>query len=105
MSSSLSEWSRRIEASVWHRGRKEDPGRLLSATTIVKPRVSLDPAAIAAVAAAAVRGGLDLAKDDENLTEQTFCPMIPRVEAVMSALERVERRQTSGSFMPSMSLH
>ena len=68
MPSSLSEWSRRIEASVWHRGRMKDPGRLLSPLvgTIVKPRVGLDPAAIAAVAAAAVRGGLALAKDDET---------------------------------------
>ena len=52
----------------------KDPGRLLSPLvgTIVKPRVGLDPAAIAAVDAAAVRGGLDLAKDDENLTDRPF---------------------------------
>jgi hypothetical protein len=48
--------------------------------TIVKPKVGLDPAATAAVAAAAVRGGLDLVKDDETLTNQSFCPFggLPR---------------------------
>ena len=52
--------------------------------TIVKPKVGLDPAGTAAVAAAAVRGGLDLVKDDETLTDQSFCPLIPRLEAVMA---------------------
>ena len=56
--------------------------------TIVKPKVGLDPAGTAEVAAAAVRGGLDLVKDDETLTNQSFCPMVERVEAVMSALDR-----------------
>lgn len=59
--------------------------------TIVKPKVGLDPAGTADVAAAAVRGGLDLVKDDETLTNQSFCPMVERVEAVMSALEGVEK--------------
>lgn len=59
--------------------------------TIVKPKVGLDPAGTAEVAAAAVRGGLDLVKDDETLTNQSFCPMVERVEAVMSALEGVEK--------------
>ena len=59
--------------------------------TIVKPKVGLDPAGTAEVAAAAVRGGLDLVKDDETLTNQSFCPMVERVEAVMSALDRAEK--------------
>lgn len=59
--------------------------------TIVKPKVGLDPAGTAEVAAAAVLGGLDLVKDDETLTNQSFCPMVERVEAVMSALEGVEK--------------
>jgi len=42
--------------------------------TIVKPKVGLYPAGTAAVAAAAVQGGLDLAKDDEILTDQSFSP-------------------------------
>jgi ribulose-bisphosphate carboxylase large chain len=66
--------------------------------TIVKPKVGLDPRRTAEVAAAAVRGGLDLVKDDETLTDQAFCPMVPRVEAVMSALHKVERETGKKAF-------
>lgn len=66
--------------------------------TIVKPKVGLDPAGTAAVAAAAVRGGLDLVKDDETLTDQSFCPLIPRLEAVMAALDRVETQTGKKAF-------
>ncbi len=37
--------------------------------TLVKPKEGLDPAGTAAMAEAAVRGGLDLVKDDETLTD------------------------------------
>jgi ribulose-bisphosphate carboxylase large chain len=66
--------------------------------TIVKPKVGLDPKSTAEVAAAAVRGGLDLVKDDETLTDQSFCPMLERVEAVMSALDRVEQDTGKKAF-------
>jgi ribulose-bisphosphate carboxylase large chain len=66
--------------------------------TIVKPKVGLDPAGTAEVAAAAVRGGLDLVKDDETLTDQSFCPMVDRVEAVMNALDRVEKDTGKKAF-------
>ena len=66
--------------------------------TIVKPKVGLDPARTAEVAAAAVRGGLDLVKDDETLTDQSFCPMVERVEAVMSALDRAEKDTGKKAF-------
>ncbi len=66
--------------------------------TIVKPKVGLDPSATAAIAAAAVRGGLDLVKDDETLTDQAFCPLISRVEAVMSALDKVEKETGKRAF-------
>ena len=66
--------------------------------TIVKPKVGLDPAGTAQVAAAAVRGGLDLVKDDETLTDQSFCPMVERTEAVMSALDKVEQETGKKAF-------
>jgi len=66
--------------------------------TIVKPKVGLDPKGTAEVAAAAVRGGLDLVKDDETLTSQSFCPLIPRLEAVMSALDKVEKETGKKAF-------
>ena len=66
--------------------------------TIVKPKVGLDPKGTAEVASAAVRGGLDLVKDDETLTDQSFCPLVPRLEAVMSALDKVEKETGKKAF-------
>lgn len=66
--------------------------------TIVKPKVGLDPIGTAAVASAAVRGGLDLVKDDETLTDQSFCRMIPRLEAVMDSLDKVEKETGKKAF-------
>jgi ribulose-bisphosphate carboxylase large chain len=90
-----------------HQGPKvgiEEARRLIEAYgrplvgTIVKPKVGLDPRGTAQLAAAAVRGGLDLVKDDETLTDQNFCPMVPRVEEVMSALEKVELETGKKAF-------
>jgi len=66
--------------------------------TIVKPKVGLDPKGTADIAAAAVRGGLDLVKDDETLTDQKFCPLVARVEEVMSALDKVEKETGNKAF-------
>ncbi|HSD58764.1 MAG TPA: RuBisCO large subunit C-terminal-like domain-containing protein [Methanotrichaceae archaeon] len=66
--------------------------------TIVKPKVGLDPKGTADIAAAAVRGGLDLVKDDETLTDQKFCPLVARVDEVMSALDRVEKETGRRAF-------
>ncbi|MDD1754475.1 MAG: RuBisCO large subunit C-terminal-like domain-containing protein [Methanothrix sp.] len=66
--------------------------------TIVKPKVGLDPKGTAAVASAAVRGGLDLVKDDETLTDQSFCRLIPRLEAVMDSLDKVEKETGKKAF-------
>ena len=55
--------------------------------TIIKPKVGLNPKDTAAVAYQAAIGGLDLIKDDETLTNQPFCPLLERVESVMSALD------------------
>ncbi len=66
--------------------------------TIVKPKVGLDPRQTAEVVGNAVRGGLDLVKDDETLTDQRFCPMEKRVEEVMSELDRVESETGKKAF-------
>jgi ribulose-bisphosphate carboxylase large chain len=66
--------------------------------TIVKPKVGLDPKGTAAIASAAVRGGLDLVKDDETLTDQSFCRLIPRLEAVMDSLDKVEKETGKKAF-------
>jgi ribulose-bisphosphate carboxylase large chain len=90
-----------------HKGPRfgiEDARRILGVNdrplvgTIVKPKVGLDPKETADIAAAAVRGGLDLVKDDETLTDQAFCPMVPRVGEVMNALDKVEKETGKRAF-------
>jgi ribulose-bisphosphate carboxylase large chain len=66
--------------------------------TIIKPKVGLSPQRTAKVAYEAAMGGVDLIKDDETLTNQSFCPMKNRVEEVMSALERVETKTGKKTF-------
>ncbi len=41
---------------------------------------------------------MGLVKDDEALTDQGFCPLILRLEAVMSALGRVEKETGKKAF-------
>lgn len=66
--------------------------------TIIKPKVGLSPKETAEVAGQAVRGGLDLIKDDETLTDQSFCPIDERVEAVMAELSKVEEETGKRAF-------
>jgi ribulose-bisphosphate carboxylase large chain len=58
--------------------------------TIIKPKVGLTPADTALVAYEAASGGVDFIKDDETLTNQAFCPMTDRVEAVMARLDEAK---------------
>lgn len=58
--------------------------------TIVKPKVGLDPKGTAKVCKEAALGGLDFIKDDETLTDQTFCPFDERVRHVMEALDQAK---------------
>ncbi len=90
-----------------HKGPRfgiEDARRILGAYdrplvgTIVKPKVGLDPKQTAMIAGQAARGGLDLIKDDETLTDQSFCPLPERVEAVMAELDRVEGETGKKAF-------
>ncbi|HRW83258.1 MAG: RuBisCO large subunit C-terminal-like domain-containing protein [Methanothrix sp.] len=66
--------------------------------TIIKPKVGLSPKETAEVAGQAARGGLDLIKDDETLTDQAFCPIDERVEAVMAELSKVEDETGKNAF-------
>lgn len=58
--------------------------------TIIKPKVGLNPEDTAAVAYEAAIGGVDLIKDDETLTDQTFCPIDRRLPLVMKRLEEAK---------------
>jgi ribulose-bisphosphate carboxylase large chain len=57
--------------------------------TIIKPKVGLNPKQTAEVAYEAAVGGVDLIKDDETLTNQSFCPLEERVSSVMEKLDQV----------------
>jgi len=58
--------------------------------TIIKPKVGLTPSDTAEVAYNAAVGGVDFIKDDETLTDQAFCPMDERIEAVMAKIEQAQ---------------
>ncbi|MHA1694409.1 MAG: RuBisCO large subunit C-terminal-like domain-containing protein [Candidatus Helarchaeota archaeon] len=55
--------------------------------TIIKPKVGLNPKQTALIAYRAAKGGLDLIKDDETLTNQKFCPFEQRLTSVMEKLD------------------
>ena len=71
--------------------------------TIVKPKVGLNPKETAEVAYEAAVGGVDLVKDDETLTNQSFCPIKERLPAVMEALDRV-REETGRTVLYALNI-
>ncbi|MEA2929799.1 MAG: S-methyl-5-thioribulose 1-phosphate isomerase [Hyphomicrobiales bacterium] len=64
-------------------------GRAFTCTAL-KPQ-GLPPERLAALAARFARGGIDFIKDDHGIADQTYSRFRPRVDAVMAALEEVER--------------
>lgn len=58
--------------------------------TIVKPKVGLSPKDHAKVAYQAWTGGMDLVKDDENLTNQKFNPFKMRVIETLNMRDKAE---------------
>ncbi|MDD2777735.1 MAG: RuBisCO large subunit C-terminal-like domain-containing protein [Methanocellales archaeon] len=62
--------------------------------TIIKPKVGLSPKETAEVAYNAGTGGCDLIKDDETLTDQTFCPMVERLENVMERIDKIKKESS-----------
>lgn len=59
--------------------------------TIVKPKVGLSPEKHAKVAFNAWVGGLDLVKDDENLTSMSFNQFATRMQQTYRALNKAEK--------------
>jgi len=56
--------------------------------TIIKPKMGLNPEETAGVAFDAYTGGCDFVKDDENLSDQKFCPFEERVVRVLEAADK-----------------
>ncbi len=59
--------------------------------TVVKPKVGLDTERYAKAAYEILAGGVDLLKDDENLTSQNFNPFMKRLDAIMKVIDKVEK--------------
>ncbi len=58
---------------------------------VVKPNLGLSPADFAALAGAAWRGGLDIAKDDEMQADAAWSPLIERVHVVAAARDAAQK--------------
>lgn len=58
--------------------------------TIVKPKIGLSPKETADYVYEAGMGGLTNGKDDETLSNQRFCPLVDRTEAIADAIDRVK---------------
>ena len=59
--------------------------------TVPKPKVGLTPEEYGRAAYEILAGGMDLVKDDENLTSLPFCKFEERAKAVMKAIDKAER--------------
>ncbi|HIH96636.1 MAG TPA: ribulose 1,5-bisphosphate carboxylase [Thermoplasmata archaeon] len=58
--------------------------------TIIKPKIGLSPKEQAEVFYKAARGGIDFGKDDENLVNQAFCPLLERTRQIAEAIDKVK---------------
>ncbi|ARS90778.1 type III ribulose-bisphosphate carboxylase [Natrarchaeobaculum aegyptiacum] len=74
--------------SVAH--EKLDAGDRPVLATVPKPKVGLSTEAHVRVGEEAWRGGIDLLKDDENLTDQEFNPFEDRLAESLAARDRVQ---------------
>ncbi|MDD2778973.1 MAG: RuBisCO large subunit C-terminal-like domain-containing protein [Candidatus Methanomethylophilaceae archaeon] len=59
--------------------------------TIIKPKIGLSPKEMADYVYESGLGGLTNSKDDETLTNQTFCPIEERTVAIAESLDRLEQ--------------
>ena len=71
--------------------------------TIVKPKVGLTPKQHAKVAYEAWIGGLDIVKDDENLTSQSFNPFNNRINETLKMRDKAEKETGEKKiYMPNI---
>jgi ribulose-bisphosphate carboxylase large chain len=58
--------------------------------TIIKPKLGLTPLEQAKVFKEAAVGGVDFGKDDENLVNQSFCPLLERAREIANVIDQVK---------------
>lgn len=75
---------------VGNEGIKKLLGDQITVGTIVKPKTGLSEADWAKTAKKSFLAGLEVVKDDENLTSQDYCTFEKRMELVFKAIKEVE---------------
>ena len=76
---------------IGNEGIKAILGDHITVGTIVKPKTGLSVADWAKTAYRSFLSGLDVVKDDENLTDQKYCQFEPRVKKVLKGVKKIER--------------
>lgn len=71
--------------------------------TIVKPKIGLAPDFQSQVMYEAMIGGVDVVKDDENLTSQDFCPFEERLKKCLEKRKKAEDKTGEGKgYIPNI---
>ncbi len=71
--------------------------------TIVKPKIGLSPESQSQVMYEAMIGGVDVVKDDENLTSQDFCPFEKRLKKCLEKRKKAEDKTGEGKgYIPNI---
>lgn len=75
---------------IGNEGIKKILGDQISVGTIVKPKTGLSVEDWAKTANRSFLAGLDVVKDDENLTNQDYCKFEPRARMVLESVKKIE---------------
>lgn len=75
--------------ALGNEGIKEILGDQMTVGTIVKPKTGLSEEDWAKAARRSFEGGLDVVKDDENLTSQSYCTFEKRAQLVLNECNRI----------------
>ncbi len=75
---------------IGNEGLREILGDHVTVGTIVKPKTGLSVNDWAKTAYRSFLAGLDVVKDDENLTDQEYCRFEPRVKKVLEYVHQIE---------------
>ncbi len=81
-----------IGPTIGNEGIKKILGDKITVGTIVKPKTGLSEADWAKTSTRSFFGGLDVVKDDENLTSQDYCTFEKRAELVMKGIQEVKEK-------------
>jgi len=76
---------------IGNEGIQKILGDHISVGTIVKPKTGLSVKDWAKTAYRSFLAGLDVVKDDENLTDQEYCRFKPRARAVLGHVKQIEK--------------